>query len=95
MKTVCIALLVATTFLTTGCASSNSKYFGISRGEVPTPEQWIGLYGIVLGASSIAIAALTASTAAPPYSSGTSSPSRPRGPIFRIASQLNDASSST
>ena len=44
--------------------------------------------------SSMAMAALMASTAAPPYFSGTSRPSKPSGPIFLTAGQLNSAFSS-
>jgi hypothetical protein len=44
--------------------------------------------------SSMAIAALIASTPAPPNSSGTLRPSSPIGPIFFTAGQLNSAASS-
>ena len=57
MKTVCIALLLAVSLLASGCANSSSDYFGISRGDVITPKQWVGLYGITLAVSAIVVTA--------------------------------------
>src|SRR5215204_414443 len=45
--------------------------------------------------SSIAIAALIASTPEPPYSSGIFNPNNPSGPILRVAVQLNSDVTST
>ena len=66
-------------------AQPRALWAAIARAVLPQPQP----------SCSIAIAALTASTPAPPYSSATLRPSSPNGPIFLAASQLNWLVSST
>ena len=78
--------------------SFNSSLPKSAMGAHPSPL-WADMDKAVLPqpqpSSSIAIAALTASTPEPPKSSGTFNPSRPMGPILWTACQLNSPSSST